>query len=533
VKCSITKFYSSSSDGSLPSLGHAALLCEGRFIINGEEQNRVYLSLFGGNSKCGCELDLRHKSHIHEEAHDKNIYGSLEDGRFEKIYLNHDSINVEKIVTEIVKIKQELKDSITGWHFQNNCSDLVLRALRKGIPYSTYSRPLYSNEFGAVSTLWIAATSLSSSNPIHTYRFLFRIMEIIYYCFHQGISKNLSIQMLNHFEQLQNNHESIKKPMRQAIFEAISSNQQTSDEKKVESFLAILNSKNLKVPADYDEKTYLLLAWTSLEGIFSYGNLVNTPFKRILLGSAYPILMTVIYSGLVNRKITGDGYSQLETLLFNILKTLSLMVVPAAFSFLGIDKVANAFKNISDIYSDIQSSLNMSGLYSQDEPILSYGSSYRAIFFPIFILDLTFFGFDFNRMMKLAFLTIFLAIQMCQIKMNVAQKKRSILVLTLISMIESNIPIMLLVLASNFYQRLIQPATVFDIAKKLKENEITQDVNRDTPGYLPSKKNLLTPFLKIVSVFAVGYAKQRFKSYKIDTSNAASQGSEALVSSPR
>jgi hypothetical protein len=177
-KCSIIKYNSSGLSASIGApdsllrLGHAALLCEGDFIINGKlrTNQRVYLSVFGGSKSCSCELDYRSQTHCHNEQHDKELYGCDINGsdpkRFERVDLYHSAINCQKIVDKIIELRVNISTKNAGWHVQVNCLDFVVFALRAGIQFSLYSLPLFVSLEQWLFSYYLLIGVFSIFNPV-------------------------------------------------------------------------------------------------------------------------------------------------------------------------------------------------------------------------------------------------------------------------------------------------------------------------------------------------------------------------------
>ncbi len=131
------------------SFGHAAL----RTYSGGLNGNGCYLSFWGGRSDCGCGYNDCEHPHFHTISDDDEEY--YKDSVLAKT-VNPDKVHLDIVNLEAVnqKILEIVSSKGRIWGFQQNCSDLVLEALRAGVP--DFSSLIYRSPYG-----WKTIFSLS------------------------------------------------------------------------------------------------------------------------------------------------------------------------------------------------------------------------------------------------------------------------------------------------------------------------------------------------------------------------------------
>ncbi len=123
------------------SFGHAAL----RTYSGGANGNGRYLSFFGGSSVCPCCYKDRELPHFHMiDNDDEDCYGdAVRMGMVKRHEIHLGIVNIEAVNQKIVEI---FRSKGKVWAIQQNCSDLVLEALRAGVP--NFSSRIYQRPYG-------------------------------------------------------------------------------------------------------------------------------------------------------------------------------------------------------------------------------------------------------------------------------------------------------------------------------------------------------------------------------------------------
>lgn len=173
---------------------HAALI-----VWDASDNIAAYLSFYPGvvrrknpnqEKRCCANAD-KYASHFHHYEDDDIL---KVDGNWvfpegvRVFHLSHHEINVENILSALEILKIDKKQQ---WGIQSNCSDLVLYALRQGIPPSDYSKRLYNiaDSFWLKLLLFVYANSNSIRLPFDFRVFELACFEYIYGEFSENISK--------------------------------------------------------------------------------------------------------------------------------------------------------------------------------------------------------------------------------------------------------------------------------------------------------------------------------------------------------
>lgn len=270
---------------------HAALV-----VWDGDDNIAAYLSFYPGvvrgqspgqEKRCCANAD-KYASHFHHYQDD----GILKiDGNWvfpagvRVIDLNHPEINVDRFLTvlENIKIDQEQQ-----WGVQSNCSDLVLYALRQGIPPSDFSKPLYEVSNSVWLDWYFISICYMELNPT---RHLYRMLNIFFnprLDFYSTMMANLPDAGI-----------SIIAYSCQAFFDLEQNREKITLVNWQDRLFKLIKDKDPEVYAKIDRVD---LSGKSLKQFYHF--LGRAPLhKRMIIGLPSSLLMRVLFSCILYKKL--------------------------------------------------------------------------------------------------------------------------------------------------------------------------------------------------------------------------------------